>query len=377
MLIGVDASRAVVRHRTGTEFYSLHLIDALLALDTCHRFRLYFNRMTEESALPWSRRHTNLTIPPRLEIRVIPFPRLWTHLRLGLEVAVDPPTVLYVPSHVLPRWTRIPSVVTVHDLGYLFYPAAHPWRQRWYLNWSTRHNARSSTVVIADSEATRADLVAHYSIPESKIVVAYPSCDADLAPISDPAEIDAVKRRYDIRDDYFLHIGTLHPRKNLARLIEAFAGLPRSGSVQLVLAGKKGWLYDHLIQLVRRLGLQDRVLFPGYVDDADKASLISGALAYVFPSLYEGFGFPVLEAQACETPLICANVSSLPEVAGDGALLIDPINMSDLTQAMARVLNDEDLRTSLISRGQRNRKRFSWQSCAETVMQALEAAVKL
>jgi glycosyltransferase involved in cell wall biosynthesis len=144
--------------------------------------------------------------------------------------------------------------------------------------------------------------------------------------------------------------------------------------VQLVLAGKKGWLYDDLFQLVQSLGLEGRVLFPGYLDDADKAALLSGAVAYVFPSLYEGFGFPALEAQACDTPLICSNSSSLPEVAGNGALLVDPQDADGLSRAMLRLLTDTACRDDLVARGRENLRRFSWQTCAATVMAALEEA---
>jgi glycosyltransferase involved in cell wall biosynthesis len=234
-------------------------------------------------------------------------------------------------------------------------------------------------LVIADSEATKQDLVTHYAVQPAKVVVAYPGYDPDLGPIANADVIAAVKRRYGIHGDYFLHIGTLQPRKNLARLLEAFANLQPAASqsqIQLVLAGKRGWFYDELLHQVRRLGLSGRVLFPGYVTHADKSALLSGALAYLFPSLYEGFGFPVLEAQGCGTPLICANSSSLPEVVGDAALLVDPLNVYGLTQAMARLRDDAALRVDLATRGFQNRERFSWRNCAETVMGVLEAARK-
>ena len=371
MLIGVDASRATSVQRTGTEFYSARLIEALVALDTDHHYRLYLNGAPKK---PGFFRNNRLYDSPHVELRTIRLPRLWTHIRLALEVAIRPPDVLFVPSHVVPLWTRVRAAVTVHDLGYLFFPNAHPARQRRYLDWSTRHSARAARVVIADSEATKADLVAHYCISPEKIVVAHPGFDSDLARVTDPSTIATVKRRYGVQGDYFVHIGTLQPRKNLARLIQAFSKLPVADSVQLVLAGKTGWLYDELFRMVRCLGLEGRVLFPGYIAQEDKAALLSGAVAYVFPSLYEGFGFPVLEAQACDTPLICANGSSLPEVAGDGALLIDPLVKDDLVQAMARLMADACLRAELVARGRRNRKRFSWRTCAETVLAALEMA---
>ena len=368
MLIGIDASRATPARRTGTETYSLRLIEALLALDTPHYFRLYFNQP------PGYGLFSSAADSFRVDMCNMPFPRLWTHVRFGLEVARRPPDVLFVPSHVLPLWTRVPALVTVHDLGYLRFPAAHPPRQRRYLDWSTRHNARAARIVIADSVATKDDLVAHYHVAEAKIVVAYPGFDEGLAPVTDLDTITAAKHRYGVNDDYYIHIGTLQPRKNLSLLIRSFAQLPPEPGVQLVLAGKKGWLYDDLFQLVQSLGLEGRVLFPGYLDDADKAALLSGAVAYVFPSLDEGFGFPALEAQACDTPLICSNSSSLPEVAGNGALLVDPQDADGLSRAMLRLLTDTACRDDLVARGRENLRRFSWQTCAATVMAALEEA---
>jgi glycosyltransferase involved in cell wall biosynthesis len=369
MLIGIDSSRATLSCSTGTEFYSVRLIKALLALNTPHRFRLYFNKP------PLTGLFGTGYDSSRVEMRRIAIPRLWTHIGLSLEVASHPPDVLFVPSHVLPLWTRVPAVVTVHDLGYVYFPRAHPGRQRWYLDWSTRHNARTARVVIADSAVTKGDLMAHYAVEATKIIVAHPGFDEDLSPVTDQAVIDAAKRRYGIEGDYFVHIGTLQPRKNLARLIRAFGKLPSENQVQLVLAGKRGWLYDDLFRQVQSMGLERRVLFPGYVDAEDKAALLSGAVAYVFPSLYEGFGFPALEAQACDTPLICANSSSLPEVAGNGALLIDAAEVEGLTRAMMDLLVDANLRADLTARGQRNLRRFSWRACAETVIEALEQAV--
>ncbi len=211
MLIGIDASRAVAARPTGTEVYSQRVIEALLALDSPHRFRLYLRSAPPASAFPGA------------DLRLIPCPRLWTHLRLSWEMARRPPDALFIPAHVLPLVHPRASLVTVHDLGYLHFPEAHPWRQRLYLDLSTRWNARAATHIMADSEATKSDLVAHYGVPPDKITVAYPGCDESLAPVRDPATIEAVKTRHGITGDYFLYLGTLQPRKNLSRLITAFA----------------------------------------------------------------------------------------------------------------------------------------------------------
>jgi glycosyltransferase involved in cell wall biosynthesis len=368
MLIGIDASRATPTQRTGTESYSVRLIEALIRLEHEHQLRLY----SRGEFTGWIVSGQGRAQTGSVERRVIPFPRLWTHLRLSWELLHHPPDVVFVPSHVLPLWTPVPSAVTIHDLGYLHFPSAHPLRQRWYLDWSTRHSTRMADVVFADSEATKTDLVTQYGIPATKVVVAYPGIDDGLGPVSDRDQIQDVKRRYGIEGDYVLHIGTLQPRKNLSRLVKAFADVPTGKRLELVLAGKRGWLYQHLFETVRRMGLEDRVRFVGYVPEEDKAALLSGARLYVFPSLYEGFGFPALEAQACETPLICSTSSSLPEVAGEGAIFVDPLDTAALSEAMQRLLTDAVLRAELAAKGRENRRRFSWRRCAETVMEELE-----
>jgi glycosyltransferase involved in cell wall biosynthesis len=308
-------------------------------------------------------------------VRVIPFPRLWTHLRLSWEMVRRPPDVLFVPAHVLPLVHPRASLVTVHDLGYLYFPAAHPWRQRLYLDLSTRWNARAAAHVLADSQATRSDLISRYGATPDRITVAYPGRDEALTPVRDPAEIEAARARYGIVGDYFLYVGTLQPRKNLARVISAFAALELPGTV-LVLAGKRGWLYDDLFAQVRSMGLEGRVLFPGYVSAGDKAALMSGALAFVFPSLYEGFGLPVIEAQSCGCPVIASTTSSLPEVAGDAALLVDPHDPAAIAAAMHRVTVEPALRGHLVERGFANARRFSWTACAQTVVDAVEQTVQ-
>lgn len=379
MLIGIDASRAAVTRRTGTETYSLHLIRSLLATAPEHRFRLYTNA-APPAGLFW-----HGPAPACAEIRSMPFPRLWTHFRLSAEMLARPPDLLFVPAHVLPLVHPRRSVVTVHDLGYRAYPEAHRPVDRFYLDWSTRWNARQAAALLADSMATKADLVAAYGIPPARVHVVHLGRDERLARVEDPGQIADVCCRYGIAGPgYLLYVGTLQPRKNLARLIEAFArvaGRPAAAGLQLVLAGGKGWLFEQmrLPELVEKLGLVGRVLFPGYVADADLPALLSGARAFVYPSLYEGFGLPVLEAGACGVPVITSNTSSLPEVAGDpsagpeqaAALLVDPHDVEAIADALYRVLTDDALRAELARRGLENVKRFSWEKCARETLAVL------
>jgi len=376
MLIGVDASRAVRARRTGTEAYSLHLIRALIEIGCGHHFRLYTPAPLSPDVLndiQWVAPTGGWVNPPH-EVRVIPFPRLWTHLRLAWELRRHPPDVLFVPAHVLPLACTVPAVVTVHDLGYLHYPEAHRRFDRWYLDWTTRRHARLAGRVIADSQATRADLIGHYQTSPERIAVVYPGRDEGLGRVHDLNAVAAVKARFGIQGDYLLYLGTLQPRKNLVRLVEAFARLqPSTANVQLVLAGKKGWLHDDLLAHVEALGLRRHVVFPGYVAEENKASLLSGALALVYPSLYEGFGLPVLEAMACGTPVLTSSVSSLPEVAGGAALLVDPLDVDAIAIGMSRLIADADLRTTLVEKGHAQVRKFSWADAARQVLQVLES----
>jgi glycosyltransferase involved in cell wall biosynthesis len=365
MLIGIDASRAVAEQPTGTEVYSRRVIEAMLAARAPDdRYRLYFRQDPPPGLFPGAER------------RVIPFPRLWTHGRLAWEVTRHPPDALFVPAHVVPLLHPRRTVVTVHDLGYLHFPASHPQKQRLYLDLSTRWNVRVAAHVIADSDATRRDLEVHYGVPAGRVTVAPPGVDPALEPVREAGRIAAVRDRYGIRGPYFLYLGTLQPRKNLARLIEAYAAWRATSSLepapQLVLAGKRGWLYGPLFERVERLGLGEQVLFAGYVAEADKAALLSGALAFLFPSLYEGFGLPVVEAQACGCPVVTSTTSSLPWVAGEAALLVDPGDERAIARAMARLVDEVDLRRRLADRGPANARRFSWPACGRIIAGVIE-----
>jgi len=364
MLIGIDASRAARGERTGTERYSFELIRHLVALDRRNKYRLYFDQPP-----PYDLRFATC------DLRIMPFPRLWTHVRLSLEMMRHPPDVLFVPAHVLPIVHPPRSVVTIHDLGYLYFPQAHRPLDRLYLDLSTRFNARAARI-IADSQATKRDLVERYRVDPAKIAVVYPGYDeATFRPVGDRETIEAVKVRYGVAGDYILFVGTIQPRKNLIRLIEAFANLRtcKLANLQLVIAGKRGWLYEAVFRRVEELGLEGQVIFTGYVAEEDLPALLSGARLFAFPSLYEGFGLPVLEAMACGTPVVCSKASSLPEVTGDAALLFDPLDVEGLTAAMGRILGDEKLREELVERGLERARGFSWERCARQTLAVLES----
>lgn len=353
MLLGIDASRAVTSSPTGTENYSRLLINSLIRQDSPLRFRLYTRCTPPDGTFVTANNY---------EVRVMSFPRLWTHIRLSIEMLTQPPDVLFVPAHVLPFLHPRRSIVTIHDLGYLYFPEAHEAFDLKYLDASTRWSATQAECVIADSEVTRADLVRSYGLKPEKICVIHPSYDAELfKPTRDIGIIERVKQRYGL-GDYLLTVGTIQPRKNYVRLIDGFAGLKTD--CQLAIVGKKGWMFDSIFRHVQERGLAERVKFLDYVPKQDLPVLYSGARLFVLASLYEGFGIPILEAQACETPVVCSDTSSLPEVAGQGAVLFNPLTVNAISDALAEVMYDESLRMELIEAGRENLKRFSWNRAA-------------
>ncbi|MCL4867964.1 MAG: glycosyltransferase family 4 protein [Anaerolineae bacterium] len=372
MVLGIDASRAVTTERTGTEAYSLYLIRALIepAAAAGIKLRLYFNQPTPPGLF---------AAAPHIEQVIIPLPRLWTHLRLAQELHRRPPDIFFTPAHVIPLTYRGRALATIHDLGYHYFPQAHPLSQRLYLHWSTQHNARRASHILADSQATKNDLIHVYKTTPEKVTVVYPALPSGSEQLAVSREqlLAHSPTRKLANSPYFLYLGTLQPRKNLVRLVDAFV---QSGvSHHLVLAGRVGWLAQELLAFIKQqpVSVQGRIHLPGYVSEAEKADLLRGAAALLYPSLYEGFGFPILEAQAAGIPVLCANSSSLPEAAGDGALLVDPLDTAGMAAAIYRLANEAPLCQDLVERGYANVKRFSWEDAAAKIIAILQQRLLL
>ena len=267
-----------------------------------------------------------------------------------------------------------PSVVTIHDLGYRHFPEAHPRLSRLYLDWSTRWSSAVARRLIVPSEATARDLTALYGTPRERIVVIPHGHHPRFRPLP-PGEVAAGLARLGVEQPYVLFVGTLQPRKNLARVLEAFERLAARGLPhRLALVGQRGWLADPLFARIERPGspASGRVHLTGYLADDDLALVYTGAAALAFPSLYEGFGLPALEAMACGTPVLASNTSSLPEVVGDAALTADPLDTGAIAAALERLLIDEPLRAQLRERGLARAARFTWRRAAERTLAVLE-----
>lgn len=373
LTIGIDASRSLRAQPTGTEFYSRQIIGHMLAAPGDGlAFRLYAPQEPTPAALRGAAPPPSN--PRAVTVRTLPGQRLWTHRTLAWELCRRPPHALFVPAHVvpfLPSPFLPPTVVTLHDVGYRYFPRAHTPLQRLYLEVSTRWSAAAAHSIIAVSRHTAADLQRFYGVPEAKIRVIHEApIPRTPAPNSDAQEAPAYDR------PFALYVGTIQPRKNLLRLIDAFAQLTQQHEIgwDLVLAGRRGGLSQEYERHTSAKGLAGRVHFPGYLPDAAVAALMQKALFFAFPSLFEGFGLPVLEAQTTGVAVICAKNSALPEIAGDAALLVDPENVDDIAAAMLRLSQDENLRQELIAKGYENVKRFSWEKAARETLAVLEEA---
>ena len=304
----------------------------------------------------------------RAAVRVLweQFAQPWALRRIGAHL-------VHGPAFVGPVFAPCPVVVTIHDLSFIRFPELFRPANRLYLTVLTRLSARRARRLIAVSAHTAAETTRLLTIPPERIDVVYHGVDPAFRPL--PAgEVAAFRQRRGLPERFIFFVGTLEPRKNLVRLVEAFAHI-RDGHVGLVLAGGKGWLYDELFARVEALGLGKEVLFPGYVMNDELPLWYNGATTLAYPSLYEGFGMPVLEAQACGTPVLTSNVSSLPEAAGDAALMVDPRDVEALAAGLNRLLTDEPLRRQLRSAGLAHAGQFTWSHTAQETARVYRRAL--
>ncbi len=362
MIIGIDASRAIATQRTGTENYSLNIIRSIAEIDGEDQFILYTRGGTLEG-LPANFRQRELV--PR---------RFWTHLALSREMLKRRPDALFVPAHVVPLVHPDATVVTLHDVGYLYYPQEHPGLQRLYLHWSTLFSSRAARRIIVPSRATMEDLVGRYTVDAQKVRVVPHGVSPHFRPLAERAVEDAL-RRLGVERPYLLTVGTLQPRKNLLRLFRAMDRLAQAGLPhRLVLAGRRGWLFEPIRRELERRMLEGRCLWLGYVPDAFLPALYCGADALVMPSLYEGFGMPVLEAMACGTPVVASRAGALPELLGNAGILVDPTSVDSLFAGMIEVMADAELAEELRSRGLARSAQFSWSTAALQTLQVIREA---
>ena len=288
--------------------------------------------------------------------------------------------IVHSTTYCAPRFRsrRRRLVVTIYDLTFVTHPEYHLPANVEHCLEGTRLAIERADMLIAISESARRDLIERMHAPAERIVVTPLAADPALARVTDPAVLDRVRRRYRLPERFVLFLGAMEPRKNLLRLIEAWATLKPAvrRETSLVVAGAQGWLNDSVRSRVETLGLGDRVHLAGYVEGEDLAALYSLATVFAYPSLWEGFGLPVLEAMACGTPVLTSDVSSLPEVAGDAAVLVPPTDVEAIADGLFRLLEDAALRADLAERGRRRAARFSWERCARETLAVYNSVVR-
>lgn len=372
MIIGIDASRAFLKRRTGIEEYSYQVIKHLRdTLPSDVKVILYVRKKLSYagSRLRMTTPEIDFELPGNWCVRALWAPRFWTQIGLSIEMLLHGPDVLFVPAHTVPLIHPKKTVVTIHGLEYEFCKEAYSFWERVYMHYSIMFSCKVASTVVCVSENTKRDVMKLYQVAEEKIRVVYEGYERQSANNNQQRTISDQRSVKSLEKPYLLFIGRLEERKNIVRIIEAFEILKEKYQMphELVLAGKPGYGYARIKQQITKSKYQSAIIEKGYVTEEEKWSLLQNADVSLFPTLYEGFGIPVLEAQSVGVPVVTSNISSLPEVAGDGAVFVDPVSAENMAEGVQKLLSDESLRNAIISKGRENIKRFSWEGCAKSL----------
>lgn len=378
MRIGIDC-RTILNpeagEKAGIANYTYHLVKNLLEIDKTDEFVLFFDERAREVAKEFLAPNSVTRYFTLSRYRkYLPF--VYSHVLTAMTLAYEKLDLFHSPANIAPMRYGGNFVVTVHDLAIYREPGMFPSGQGFSIKYLVPRSIVRAKKIIAVSESTKKDIIEFFNVDPNKISVIYEGVDHNRFPFKKPEAglREYLNNAYHIKRDYILFVGTLEPRKNLIRLLEAWYKLVNkkpsiAQNYQLVLAGGAGWLYDAIYEEVKNRNLESSVLFPGYFPSKDLPKLYAGAAFFIFPSLYEGFGLPVLEAMASGLPVITSNVSALPEIAGQAAILIDPHDEEGIAAAMEKLLDKPELRLELAAAGQARAQQFTWRKCAQETLQ--------
>lgn len=383
MIIGIDASRYDVKEKTGVELYSTKIINELIEIaKKAKTARLFFyttsrlpRRFGEVMTLKDFRKSDAL-----IGQRVMRRKRLWTQVYLALEMLRNSVDLLFVPAHTLPIFMPKRAVVMIHDTAFVFFRKAYSSFQYYYLWWSTRWACKRAFRILVPSEATKQDLVSLFSCKSQKIVVIpHGSPNDPVIEVTDQEKRE-ILARFGLKEDdaYFLFVGRIELKKNLEQLISAFNEFIKveRRDFRLILAGKRGIGFKKIWNKVRRLGLEESVLLTGYINEVEKMVLMRQAQAFLFVSVYEGFGLPILEAFQANIPVIISKTAALVEVAGNAALAANPNDTGEICRAMMKIVNEEGLRRALVQKGRARLREFDWKRSASITWKVLIDSTK-
>lgn len=376
MIIAIDGYEANRDSRVGIGRYAFELLRSIYSIRSTYDlgFRTYdFRIYLPNKPLP--------DMPPETDwwhYWVLSPKRLWTFFRLPLALATDVPRadVVFSPTHYIPRFIGIPRVMSIMDLSYMVYPELFRTKDLHQLIYWTKYSAQHAAKVLTISQFSRDAIIKEYAVPAEDVVVTYPGL---ITMSKVKCQMSNVRERYGIQKHYILSVGTLQPRKNYVRLIEAFSKVKKTHpELELVIAGKKGWLYEEILAAPKTFGVENSVKFLDFVRDEDLPALYQSARCFVLPSLYEGFGLPVLEAMAYGTPIVVSNVSSLPEVAGKAGIYVDPLRVDSITQGLLQALEEQGTAKgkARIVEGRKQATLFSWEKAARKTLAVLEEVGK-
>ncbi|NQV12688.1 MAG: glycosyltransferase family 4 protein [Parcubacteria group bacterium] len=372
MKIGIDC-RTILDPKhgelAGVGHYTKFLVENLLKIDSQNKYVLFFDPRVGD-AESYKRKNVTIKYFPHLERKkYLPF--VHSHLLIARFLQKQKLNLFHSPASTVPLAYPGKSVVTIHDLAIYHKPEWFPKGQKFSTRIAVPQTVRRASKIIAVSEYTKKDIIKYFGIPDDKITVVHNGVEE--APTTKNKE--DVKKKFNITQNFILSVSTLQPRKNIEGLIEAFDSLRSSSAFkdyQLVIAGNKGWNYESIFQLVKELALTKKVIFTGYISKNDKFSLLKEASLLVFPSFYEGFGLSILEAMQQGTPVVTSKITSMPEVAGEAGLLVDPYKEASMARGIKKVLTDEQLQQRMIKSGLIQAKKFSWRVCAERTLRVYQ-----
>ena len=370
--IAIDA-HSVGSQLAGNETYAVNLIEALARIDSFNSYTLYVTR--REAVDRFHGRWANFAV-----VRTLPHsPIVRIPLTLSAALRRNPVDVLHV-QFTAPPLAPCPLVVSIHDLTFEHLPETFKRRSRMQLRLTVRRSARKAARILALSESARQDIIETYNIAPERVTTIPLAAPTHFGPVTNEGELQRVRHTYGIAGDYILSVGSIQPRKNLVRLVGAYSRLraerPGVKLPTLVLVGKKAWLYGETLRAIEQSGVGDQILLTDYVSEKDLPALYSGALCFVYPSYFEGFGLPPLEAMKCGASVIVGNQTSLPEVVGDAGLLVNPFDEAEIAAALAQLIDNPDLREQLRVKGLQRAEKFSWHDTARRTLEVYEQVAK-